>query len=207
MDKQEEAELARRLLSGDESAFEPFAEHFRRKVFHHTWLMCGNREDAEEVSQDALLKVFTKLDQLHDPEQVRPWVFRIARNECLMKRRKSVFAPERELSLDEFRPSVETDDGHRRIQIADWSAVPGDELLREELRQQIGNAIRELPESYRAVVLLRDVEELSTEETAQLLDLSTDVVKARLHRGRLAMRQKLDVYLQGERGESHGTRH
>jgi RNA polymerase sigma-70 factor (ECF subfamily) len=207
LNKDEEAQLARRLLEGDESAFEPFAEHFRRKVFHHTWLMCGNREDAEEVSQDALLKVFTKLDQLHDPNQVRPWVFRIARNECLMKRRKSVFAPHRELSLEEFRPSVETNGEHRHLQIADWSALPADELLREELKRQIEVAIRELPETYRAVVLLRDVEELSTEETAHLLELSTDVVKTRLHRGRLALRHKLDAYLQGERGGDHGTRH
>ncbi len=193
--KAEEAELARRLLGGDEAAFEPFMEHFRRKIFHHTILMCGNREDAEEVAQEAMLKVFGKLDQLHDPEQVRPWVFRIARNECLMKRRKSVFAPQRELSLEEFRPAREEGENGPRIEIADWSDVPGDALLREELRSQIGQAIGELPETYRAVVLMRDVEELTTEETARVLEISTDLVKQRLHRGRLALRKSLDEYL------------
>ncbi len=183
------------MLAGDEAAFEPFLEHFRRKVFHHTILMCGNREDAEEVAQDSMLKVFGKLDQLHDPEQVRPWVFRIARNECLMKRRKSVFAPQRELSLEEFRPAREEGEHGPRLEIADWSDVPGDALLREELRGRIGEAIRDLPETYKAVVLMRDMEELSTEETARVLDISTDLVKQRLHRGRLALRKHLDEYL------------
>ncbi len=183
------------MLAGDEAAFEPFVEHFRRKVFHHTILMCGNREDAEEVAQESMLKVFGKLDQLHDPEQVRPWVFRIARNECLMKRRKSVFAPSKELSLEEFRPAREEGADGPRIEIADWSSVPGDSLLREELRGRIGAAIAELPETYRAVVLMRDVEELSTEETARVLEISTDLVKQRLHRGRLALRKSLDEYL------------
>ncbi|NDJ11955.1 MAG: RNA polymerase sigma factor [Acidobacteriia bacterium] len=195
MQKSDEAALARRLLAGDEAAFEPFLEHFRRKVFHHTILMCGNREDAEEVAQDSMLKVFGKLDQLHDPEQVRPWVFRIARNECLMKRRKSLFAPQRELSLEEFRPAREEGENGPRLEIADWSDVPGDALLREELRGRIGEAIRDLPETYKAVVLMRDVEELTTEETARVLDISTDLVKQRLHRGRLALRKHLDEYL------------
>lgn len=159
------------------------------------WLMCGQREDAEEVAQETLLKVFQKLSQLENLEQVRPWVFRIARNECLMMRRKSVFAPTQELSLDEFLPAVDQDGEHRHIQIADWSAMPDSRLLRSELREEIDRGIRELPETYRAVILLRDVEELSTDETARILDVSVDVVKTRLHRGRLALRQKLDSYL------------
>jgi RNA polymerase sigma-70 factor (ECF subfamily) len=83
----------------------------------------------------------------------------------------------------------------RRLQIADWSALPDDLVLRAELRKALDEAIGELPEIYKTVILLRDVEELSTEETAQVLDLGTDVVKTRLHRARLAVRQKLDGYL------------
>ena len=106
-----EVEWARRLLAGDASAFTPFVESFQQRIFQYTWLMCGHREDAEEVSQDTLLKVFESFDKLQDPEKVKAWVFRIAKNYCLMKRRKSVFAPERELSLDELLPST----GQRRI--------------------------------------------------------------------------------------------
>ena len=186
MDKQGETELARSLLAGETDAFERFVAHFRAKVFHYSWLMCGQPEDAEEVAQETLLKVFENFDQLREPEHVRAWVFRIAKNACRMHRRKSVFAPAHELSLDELAPTGELP----------ASAVPPDaELLRVELRNVLDRIISELPQSYRAVVLLRDVEELSTEETAQILDLSTDVVKTRLHRGRLAMRQKLDCYV------------
>ena len=195
MDKQREVELAAALLRGEPGAFDRFVEHFRSKVFGYSWLMCGQREDAEEVAQEALLKAFESFAQLRDPERVRPWIFRIAKNACLMKRRRSAFAPERELSLDEFLPASGGEGQHRHIEIADWSSLPEEELLNAELRSEIQRAIAELPEAYRAVVLLRDVEELSTEETAQILDLSVDVVKTRLHRGRLAIRQKLDHYL------------
>jgi len=199
VDREHETELASALLSGEDGAFDRFVEHFRAKVFSYSWLMCGQREDAEEIAQETLLKAFESFAQLRDPARVRAWIFRIAKNECLMKRRKSVFAPDRELSLDEFLPASDGDGEHRHIEIADWSALPEDELLREELREVLHCAITELPETYRAVVLLRDLEGLSTEETAETLDLSADVVKARLHRGRLAIRQKVDGYLRGGR--------
>ena len=187
--------MAAALLAGDQGAFDAFVNHFRAKVFGYSFLMCGQREDAEEVAQETLLKAFESFAQLREPERVRSWIFRIAKNACLMKRRKSVFAPDRELSLEEFIPASEGEGEHRTIQIADWSRLPEEELLNAELRGELRKAIAELPESYRTVVLLRDIEELSTEETAQILDLSTDVVKTRLHRGRLAIRQKLDAYL------------
>ena len=196
MDKEAEVALARDLLAGNADAFDRFVTHFRSKIFHYSWMMCRDREDAEEVAQDTLLKVFESFDQLREPERVRPWIFRIARNACLMKRRKSVFAPARELSLDEFLPVASAEGEHRHIEIADWSNLPEDRLLQDELRRVLENAIAELPETYRPVMLLRDIEELSTEETAQILDLGTDVVKTRLHRARLALRQKLDAYLQ-----------
>ena len=142
--------------------------------------MCGQREDAEEVAQETLLRVFESLDQLREPEHVRAWVFRIAKNACLMKRRKSIFAPEQELSLDQ----IVTD-------ARDCRRLPDTEVIESQMRDSLHRAIAELPDTYRAVVLLRDLEELSTEETAQILDISTDAVKTRLHRGRLALRQML----------------
>jgi RNA polymerase sigma-70 factor (ECF subfamily) len=195
LERQDEIELARRLITGDAEAFDRFVEHFRAKIFHYSWLMCGQREDAEEVAQDTLLKVFENFEQLREPERVRPWVFRIARNACLMKRRKSVFAPAHELSLDELMPSGSYEDGELKLQIADWSMLPDTQWLQTEMKNALERAIAELPDLYRPVILLRDIEELSTQETAQILDLNEQTVKMRLHRARLALRQKLDEYL------------
>lgn len=200
MHQTDDVELARDLLSGKEEAFDRFLERFRTKIFQYSYLMCGQREDAEEVSQETLLKVFEKLDQLKEPENIRAWVFRIAKNACLMKRRKSVFAPERELSLEELIPAGDGDGVERKLQLADWSALPETQALQSELRAVLEQAIGELPEIYRSVILLRDVEELTTEEAAQVLEVGTDVVKTRLHRARLAVRKKLDGYLQSARG-------
>jgi RNA polymerase sigma-70 factor (ECF subfamily) len=157
--------------------------------------MCGHREDAEEVVQETLLKVFENIGQLREPEHVRAWVFRIAKNACLIKRRKSVYAPQHELSLDELMPARGNSGNPMKIEIADWSRVPEDAVLQSELQRVLDQAIAEMPETYRSVILLRDVEELSTEETAQVLDLNIDVVKTRLHRARLLARKKLDSYL------------
>ncbi len=198
--RQEEIELARRLMAGEPGAFDRFVERFGAKVFQYSLLVCGQREDAEEVAQDTLFKVFEKLDQLREPERIRPWVFRIARNACLMKRRKSVFAPAQELSLDELMPQPAGDGGARRIEIADWSALPEDRALKAELERVVREAIRELPEIYQSVLLLRDIEGLSTAEAAEVLEVSEEVVKTRLHRARLAVRRKLDWYLKSARG-------
>ncbi len=197
-DRQTEIEIARELLAGNTDAFERFVDIFRPRIFQYSLLVCGHREDAEEVAQDTLFKAFENLGQLRDPERVRPWMFRIAKTACLMKRRRSVFAPARELSLEELMPAREHN-GHASIQIADWSALPDTELLRSELREVIADAIAQLPDLYRPVILLRDIEELSTEETAQILELSEDVVKTRLHRARLAIRKHLDEYLRSVR--------
>ena len=186
LDRQDEVELARALTSGEPQAFERFVEHFRSKIFHYSLMMCGQPDDAEEVAQETLLKVFQNFDHLREPEHVRAWIFRIAKNACLMQRRKSVFAPEQELSVEELPPSSE---------ITDSANLPEDELQRSEVRAVLHQVISELPPAYRCVVLLRDIEQLSTDEAAQILDLTAEAVKTRLHRARLAMRQKLDCYL------------
>ena len=195
MERAAEIELARQLTTGKPEAFDRFVDHFGSKIFTYSRLMCGHHEDAEEVAQETLLKVFENFHQLREPEHVRAWVFRIAKNACLVKRRKSIYAPQQELSLDELMPSRGTNGDPMKIEIADWSRLPEDEVLQSELHRVLDEAIAELPEIYRSVLLLRDVEELSTEETAQVLDLNTDAVKTRLHRARLLVRKRLDGYL------------
>ena len=153
------------------------------------------------------MKVFESADQLREPDKIKSWVFRIAKNACLTKRRKSIFAPVRELSLDELMPSKHQDGDQVRLEIADWSSLPDGRALQSEMKQLLERAIRELPETYRSVVLLRDMEELSTQETAQILDVSEDVVKTRLHRARLAIRKRLDEDLRGNASEAGGVRH
>lgn len=179
-----EVVLARQLLAGDAGVFDRFVDIFRSRIFQYSFLMCGQREDAEEVAQETLLKVFENIDQLREPERVKAWVFHIAKNACLMMRRKSIFAPREEVSLDQ--PGA---------QIRDAAALPDSEVMRRELHDRLSSAIRELPQMYRAVLLLRDVEELSTEETAKILDLSTDVVKTRLVRARKMIRARLGARL------------
>jgi len=188
-------------MTGRPEAFDRFVSVFRPRIFHYTLMMCGQREDAEEVVQDTLFKVFENLGQLREPERLRAWVFRIAKNACLMKRRKSVFAPDEELSIDDFMPAAGGDGQPRKLEIADWSRLPEDEAMRVELRRIIDSAIQRLPPIYRAVILLRDVEELTTEEAAEVLDVTQEVVKTRLHRARLAVREQLDQHLKAAGGD------
>ena len=205
MERGEDADvrLARALSNGKLEAFDDFVEHFRTRIFQYSYLMCGQREDAEEVAQDTLIKVFENFGSLREPEKVRSWVFRIAKNVCLMKRRKSVFAPEHEFSLEEYEHERTSDGGTYDRQIPGRSDLPDQELYRQEMSEAVTQAIQKLPPNQRSVVLLRDMEELSTEEAADILDVSTDVVKQRLRRGRLALRALLNETLRLE-GKVHG---
>jgi RNA polymerase sigma-70 factor (ECF subfamily) len=190
-----ESELARELLAGNTDAFDEFVSVFQGKIFQYSYVMCGHREDAEEVAQETLMKVFESFDQLREPEHVKSWVFRIARNNCLMKRRKSLFAPAAEVSLDEPLRGHGGDSRERHLDVADHAEAPDARAFRGEVRQVLDAAIRRLSPTHRAVVLLRDVEDLSTEETADILDVSVDVVKMRLHRARLSLREHLQGHL------------
>ena len=116
--------LARALIEGRLEAFDLFVEHFRTRVFQYSYLMCGHREDAEEVAQDTLLKVFENFTALREPEKVRSWVFRIAKNACLMKRRRSVFAPDHEMSLEQYMREPGTDGG-LRVGLCGYGAAHG----------------------------------------------------------------------------------
>lgn len=146
MDRDLEIEPARRLLAGEEGAIERFVEHFRAKIFP-VQLVCGQREDAEEVAQETVLKTFEGFHKLRDPERMRPSVFRIAKNVCLTKRRKSIFAPTpaQKLSLDELMPTRDSRDGSMKLEIADWSSVLEDRLLRTELNTELAPRFESLP--------------------------------------------------------------
>lgn len=194
-ERSREAVLAERLIRGDMSVFNEFVDVFRTKLFQFSYLNCGHREDAEEVAQETLLKAFQNIHQLLDPATVKGWIFRIARNACLMKRRKSAFAPSEEISLDDLRPSFKNDGESRRLDIADWRALPDAAAASGEMKLVLEAAIRSLPDLYRNVLLLRDMEELSVKETATILGVSDDVVKTRLHRARLAVRKYIDEHL------------
>lgn len=182
-------------MEGRVDAFEEFVDNFRTRVFQYSYLMCGHREDAEEVAQDTLLKVFENFANLREPEKVRPWVFRIAKNACLMKRRRSIFAPEHEISLEQYAHDRWPNGGKHKVEIPGDGELPDAELYRREMNAALTDAIEQLPPNYRSVILLRDIEQLSTEEAAEILDVSVDVVKQRLHRARLSLRKTLDAHL------------
>jgi len=177
-------------------AFDEFVETFRNRIFQYSFLMCGQRDDAEEVAQDTLLKVFESFGSLREPQKVRSWVFRIAKNACLMKRRRSIFAPDHELSLEQYmHPGASADGSTMERQVAIIGEDPEAEVYRREMSSALARAIQTLPTSYRSVILLRDIEELSTEEASEILEVSVDNVKQRLHRGRIALKKALEQEL------------
>ena len=185
IDLSDEVELARRLMKGDETARELFVETFRRKVFQYSYLSCGQREDAEEVAQETLLKVWEHFAELREPEHVKTWVFRIARNICLTRRRRSEFAPSEELSIEK----LPTQWFHALV---DPGEMPEHAAYLGELRKLLAKVIHGLPEKYRSVLVMRDLEEMSIEDTVAILDVSESVVKTRLKRARGLIRKRLE---------------
>lgn len=184
-------ELLRKIRDGEGDAFDAFVARYGRRLLAFGMRMCGgHREDAEDVFQETLLKAYQGLEELRDPGAVRTWLFRVASNQCLMKRRKE--KPDREVSL-----GFDGGDGvdfAAPIEITDWSRRPDDQAEIAELQAVLGGAISDLAPELRIVVLLRDVEGLSTKETAEALDLGASAVKMRLHRGRMALRERLAHY-------------
>jgi len=188
----DDAKLLSAIEQGDQAAFDLFVGRYGRRLMAFGQRMCGNREDAEDVLQDTLLTAYKGLHRLRDPGAVRTWLYRVASNACLMKRRKQ--ARSREISLDDFKPPG-WEDGYVP-EIPDWSHLPDGSARRAELRDALERGFRELPADYRVVMLLRDVEGLSTRETAEALDVREPTVKMRLHRARLAMRQLLAKHVE-----------
>ncbi len=182
-------ELIQRLQSRDPGAFDEFIELLGPRLLNFGMRMCQDREDARDVLQETMLKTFESVGDLRHPDAFRTWLYRIAANACLMKRRRSRFLKE-EVSLEEVLPDPE-----QLKNSPEWGRLPDQALLDGELKNQVREAIYSLPPLYRSVLVLRDMEGLDTEEVAQVLGLNKDVVKMRLHRARAKVRQSLDKIL------------
>lgn len=186
--RDDEAALVSAAKSGDESAFEELVNRYERKIFRLTMNITQNREDAEDSMQEAFLKSFTNLDRFQGDSRFYTWLVRIAVNEALMKLRKR---RPNQVSLDE---PVNTENDSVFREIEDWGPSPEKKFAQTELNEILNSVIGELDPIFRVVFLLRDVEGVSTEETAKILDISVAAVKSRLLRARLKLRQKLNKY-------------
>ena len=191
----EEQVLVQAAKAGDIGAFEDLVKRYDRNVFRIAQHITQNREDAEDVVQDAFLKAYENLGQFQGQSKFYTWLVRIAVNEALMKLRRR--RPERMVSLDE---DVKTEEDSMPREIADWSPNPEQLYNQAELRDILGKTIQGLPPSFRTVFVLRDVEGLSTEETAEALELSIPAVKSRLLRARLQLRERLTKYFKARKG-------
>jgi RNA polymerase sigma-70 factor (ECF subfamily) len=185
----DELKLVRAAKAGDIGAFEQLVHRYDRNVFRIAQHITQNREDAEDVVQDAFLKAYENLKNFQEQSKFYTWLVRIAVNEALMRLRRR--RPERMVSLDE---EVKTDEDSMPREVADWSPNPEQLYTQSELRDILTKTIQGLPSSFRTVFVLRDVEGLSTEETAEALDLSIPAVKSRLLRARLQLRERLNKY-------------
>lgn len=181
-----EGDLVERAKAGDMEAFAELVRRYERRIYRMARQITQNDEDAEDVLQESFLKAFEHLDSFQGQSKFYTWVTRIAVNESLMKLRKR--KSDRTVSLDE---NIETDEEPIVREIAVWDDTPESKYSQEELRQILDSAISSLKPIFRTVFILRDVEELSTEETAEILGLSIAAVKSRLLRARLQLREKL----------------
>lgn len=181
-----EGDLVDRAKTGDMAAFAELVRRYERRIYRMARQITQNDEDAEDVLQESFLKAFEHLDSFQGQSKFYTWVTRIAVNESLMKLRKR--KSDRTVSLDE---NIETDEEPIVREIAVWDDTPESKYSQEELRQILERAIDSLKPIFRTVFILRDVEELSTEETAEVLGLSVAAVKSRLLRARLQLRERL----------------
>jgi RNA polymerase sigma-70 factor, ECF subfamily len=183
-----EAALVTAARAGNLGAFEELVRRYEGKIYRLGYNITQNSADAEDVAQDAFLKAFEHLNDFQGDSRFYTWLVRIAVNEALMRLRKR---RPNQVSLEE---PIETEDDLVPREVADWGPSPEERYEQTELRRILSEAIAQLEPTYRSVFQLRDVEQLSTEETAQALGLSVPAVKSRLLRARLKLRHNLDRF-------------
>jgi RNA polymerase sigma-70 factor, ECF subfamily len=184
-------ELLDRLRAGDETAIRDVAEAYGSKIYQLAFRYLRNKEDAEEVTQDVLYKVYRKVDAFRGDAALSSWIYRITFNAAMSRLRTAKY--QRAQAEDVQIASIEGDEGTSlaRPEIADWSDMADEHVFRSQLRRRVFKAILSLPAIYRAPVLLRDIQGMSTEEASAMLHVKDQTLKSRLHRGRLILRKQL----------------
>jgi RNA polymerase sigma-70 factor (ECF subfamily) len=190
----EERALVARLKSDDDTAYEEVVRRFGPRMLSVARRLLTQEQDAQDAVQDAFLSAFKSIGNFQGDAKLATWLHRIVVNASLMKLRSKRRKPE--TAIDDLLPKYH-DDGHRRGN-GDWRITHDTAVQTSEIREQVLAAIDKLPDLYRDILMLRDIEELSTEEAAQQLEITEGAVKTRLHRARLALRESLDPFMRGE---------
>lgn len=191
--RRDETELVAALKAGEESAYEQFVRELTPRLLAVARRLLPKEADAQDAVQDAFLQAFKSLDRFEGGSKLSTWMHRIVVNAALMKLRTRRRKPE--VAIDDLLPRFGDDaEAHHVEPVADWRESAVEEATRSETRELIHAAIDRLPEDYRTVLVLRDIEQLDTAETAEHLDVTKSVVKTRLHRARQALRTLLDPH-------------
>lgn len=187
----EEEALVTRLRAGEAGAFDDLVMLAGGRMLAVARRMMGSEADAQDAVQDAFLSAYKSLDRFDGRAQLTTWLHRITVNACLMKLRSKARKPQQ--SIEALLPTF-VEDGHQARSTRAWNLDPSAGIQRSEVRELVRAKISELPEQYRIVLVLRDIEELSTEETAEVLEMTVNAVKTRLHRARQALRTLLEPH-------------
>jgi RNA polymerase sigma-70 factor (ECF subfamily) len=188
---EEDTDLCMALARRDPAAFSELVQQYGPVLYRIALRFTGHRQDAEDVLQETLLKVVTKIDTVTDPAALPGWLRRVTVNAALMRLRSRNREPD---PLDELPENLFTADGRHNRAVLPWPGLPEDAALRGEARTVLAAAVAELPDGSRAVYALADIEGLDHAEVAELLNISPGAVRMRLHRARLALREVLAGY-------------
>ena len=191
-------DLLARLQAGEEGALADLAEAYSSKIYQLAFRYLRNKEDAEEVTQDVLFKVYRKVATFRGDAALSSWIYRITFNAAMSRLRTARYQRSQE---EERHMSANEGDGstppRRTPDVADWTDMADENVLRSQLRQRVFRAILALPAIYRAPVMLRDIQGMSTEEASAMLRVKDQTLKSRLHRGRLILRKQLADFAGG----------
>lgn len=190
-------ELLEKLKRGDQQAMSELADTYSSKIYQLAFRYLRNKEDAEEVTQDVLFKVYRKVGAFRGDAALSSWIYRITFNAAMSRLRTARY----QRTQDEDRQIAQNADGEPvmspRTEAADWSQMADEHIFRSQLRSRVTSAILELPAIYRAPVVLRDIQGMSTEEASAMLNVKDQTLKSRLHRGRLILRKQLADFAGG----------
>jgi RNA polymerase sigma-70 factor (ECF subfamily) len=190
-------ELLRRLKLGDERALADLSTQYGAKIYQLAFRYLRNHEDAEEVTQDVLYKVFRKVSEFRGDAALSSWIYRITFNSAMSRLRSASYQRAQDEQRESVQPESEETSTPVSHDVADWSHMADEHLLRSQLRQRLLRAVLALPVIYRAPVVLRDLQGMSTEEASAMLRVKDQTLKSRLHRGRLILRKQLADFAGG----------